>query len=82
MLRTRREVAAQILQAVKASLEHQFSEDVTLNGIEYHLRNREQVVLLEVLEPANTLLHTRFAELKAHRDRLILDEQAFAERNP
>ncbi len=82
MIRTRREVAAQILQVVKGSLEHQFPEDVTLNGIEYHLRNREQVVLLEVLEPANHLLQTRLAELKAHRDQLILDEQAFVPRNP
>ena len=51
---------------------------MTLNGIEYYLRSREQVVLLEVLEPANTLLQTRLKELKAHRDQVILDEQEFA----
>ena len=80
-MRTRREVAADILHGVKASLEHKSSEHLTLNGIEYHLRNREQVVLLEVLEPANTLLQTRLKELKAHRDLLILDEQEFAPEN-
>ena len=81
MLRTRREVAAAILHVVKSSHEHQCSEHVTLNGIEYYLRSREQVVLLEVLEPANTLLQTRLKELKAHRDQVILDEQEFAPEN-
>ena len=80
-MKDRSETANQILKFVRQSFERRATEQDMLNGIEFHLRKREQFVLLEALEPANRLLQSRMKELKEFREQVIFDNGSMLDMN-
>jgi hypothetical protein len=71
----RTETAVKPLNFVKVALESHTMELGMLNGIEYPLRSREQTVLLEIVEPAATLMSERLKELQIFKNEIILAPQ-------